>query len=151
MLSKVLPLALIAGVIFLAGCDKKTDSANVSEVENGSPTKLGSVESETQFENPVKSAHYVGNTPQHAETLNYVPGSVAVNFNFDLAAPSSIAISQNGADYGQGETIIGDDKLVLMRNMNPDAPDGTYTVNYKACWPDGSCHDGSFQFEVKKQ
>jgi len=23
-----------------------------------------------------------------------------------------------------------------------------FTVKYKACWPDGSCHDGSFQFAI---
>ena len=34
--------------------------------------------------------------------------------------------------------------------MDQTAPDGLYTVNYKACWPDGSCDEGSFQFVIDK-
>jgi len=34
--------------------------------------------------------------------------------------------------------------------MEQDSPDGLYTVSYKACWPDGSCHDGHFQFIIDR-
>jgi len=34
--------------------------------------------------------------------------------------------------------------------MSEDAPDGRYTVTYKACWPDGSCHDGTFTFDIDR-
>lgn len=36
----------------------------------------------------------------------------------------------------------------MRRNFDPTAPDGRYSVVYKACWPDGSCHDGSFEFAI---
>jgi plastocyanin len=38
----------------------------------------------------------------------------------------------------------------MRRQIDPNAPDQTYTVMYNACWPDGSCHDGSFQFAIDR-
>ncbi|MDI6816357.1 MAG: hypothetical protein QME41_04070 [Actinomycetota bacterium] len=39
-------------------------------------------------------------------------------------------------------------KLTLA--MDPSAPDGLYTVEYNACRPDESCHDGNFQFAIDR-
>ncbi len=39
----------------------------------------------------------------------------------------------------------------MRRKMDSASPDGLYTVNYKACWADGSCHDGNFQFAIDKK
>ena len=109
-----------------------------------------------EFGNPKKSAHYESNTPEHGSTLAGVPINVVINFNFDLAKPSEITIEKDPstgsgqAEYGVGETIIDEDKLSMRRNMAPNAPDGIYTVNYNACWPDGSCHDGYFQFAIDR-
>lgn len=102
------------------------------------------------FSTPKKSAHYESNTPAHGATLAAVPINVVIDFNFDLAPPSAIRILESGKDYGVGETVIDDNKLAMRRDMNPAAPDGIYTVEYKACWPDGSCHDGRFQFAVER-
>src|SRR3989344_1203880 len=104
----------------------------------------------TSFSNPKKSAHYESNTPEHGSTLAGVPINVVINFNFDLAKPSEITIEKDGKDWGVGETIIDENKLSMRRNMAPNAPDGIYTVNYNACWPDGSCHDGYFQFAIDR-
>ena len=103
-----------------------------------------------EFGNPKKSAHYESNTPEHGSTLAGVPINVVINFNFDLAKPSEITIEKDGKDWGVGETIIDENKLSMRRNMAPNAPDGIYTVNYNACWPDGSCHDGYFQFAIDR-
>lgn len=106
------------------------------------------------FENPKKSAHFETNTPAHGSILAGVPINVVIDFNFDLAKPSEIKILKDPStgsgqvDYGVGETIIDKNKLSMRRNMDVSSPDGLYTVEYKACWPDGSCHDGKFQFAV---
>ncbi len=95
-----------------------------------------------------KSAHYESNTPAHGSILAEVPVNVVIDFNFDLGPGSSISVKTDDREYGTGETIIDSNKLAMRRNMVLDAPDGLYTVNYKACWPDGSCHDGHFQFTI---
>src|SRR3990172_502096 len=97
-----------------------------------------------------KSAHYESNTPAHGSVLAGVPVNVAIDFNFDLGPGSSISIKTDDKEYGSGETIMDSNKLTMRRNTNPNAPDGLYTVNYKACWPDGSCHDGYFQFTIDR-
>lgn len=102
------------------------------------------------FNNPKKSAHYESNTPAHGVTLAGVSINVVIDFNFDLAKPSEIKILKGGKDFGVGETTIDSNKLSIRRKMNPDSSDGLYTVDYKACWPDGSCHDGFFQFAIDK-
>lgn len=102
------------------------------------------------FEQPKKSAHYESNTPEHGSVLAAVPINVVIDVNFDLAPPSAISINKDGRDYGVGETTIDSNKLAMRRAMAPDAPDGLYTVNYNACWPDSSCHDGHFQFAIDR-
>lgn len=103
------------------------------------------------FSNPVKSAHYESNTPAQAEVLAAVPTNVVINFNFDLAPESKISIKKDDKEYGVGKTVVDKDKLTMRRNMNPKAPNGLYTVEYRAFWPDKSYHDGSFQFAIDKK
>lgn len=97
-----------------------------------------------------KSAHYESNTPAHGSILAGVPVNVVIDFNFDLGPGSSISVKTGDREYGTGDTIIDSNKLAMRRNMDSNAPDGLYTVNYKACWPDGSCHDGYFQFTIDR-
>lgn len=116
-------------------------------------TELPQTQVETgniNFSNPKKSAHYESNTPSHGAILASVPVNIVIDFNFDLAKPSEIKILNNGKDFGVGETTIDSNKLSMRRKMDPNSFDGLYTVDYKACWPDGSCHDGSFQFAIDK-
>jgi plastocyanin len=105
---------------------------------------------EFSFQTPKKSAHYETNTPAHGAVLPAPPRNVAIDFNFDLAAPSSISIMNGGKEYGISTTQIDPNKLTMRRDVDPNAPDGKYLVMYKACWPDGSCHDGQFEFVVDK-
>lgn len=121
---------------------------------NNSSTSIPGIgnnqEASNSFSDPKKSAHYESNTPEHASNLAAVPINIVINFNFDLAAPSEIKIEKDGKDWGANETQIDENKLSMRRNMDPSAPDGVYTVNYNACWPDGSCHDGHFQFAIDR-
>jgi plastocyanin/methionine-rich copper-binding protein CopC len=103
------------------------------------------------FETPVKSPHYVDNVPYHASVIPAVPVNVIVNFDFDVIPSSAIVVTgQDGQVYSTGDAIIDDNKLNMRVMMAPDAPEGLYTVNYEACWPDGSCHEGMFQFAIDR-
>jgi plastocyanin len=141
-------LALVLVVLLVLGGWFWLDNDNeaVPSSSTGTTAKGGFT-----FENPKKSAHYESNAPGHGSVLAGVPVNVVIDFNFDLAEPSTISISSNGKEYGVGDTNIDDNKLSMRRNLDPQAPDGLYTVTYKACWPDSSCHDGSFQFAIDHQ
>jgi plastocyanin len=103
---------------------------------------------EIVFSNPKKSAHYESNTPAHGSVLASSPINIVIDFNFDLISKSSISITDtNNVEYGVGDILVDDNKLALRREV-ATLPDGLYTVNYSACWPDGSCHKGYFQFAV---
>lgn len=103
-----------------------------------------------EFTEPKKSAHYESNTPEHGAILAGVPVNVVIDFNFDLVKGSDIKIEMSGRNYGAGETMIDANKLSMRRKMDPASLDGLYTVSYKACWADGSCHDGQFQFKIDR-
>lgn len=150
MIKKALTIMIILSVaLLLFSCGEETTTTETRTVED---TDTGATTSTTaadfEFETPKKSAHYETNTPPHGAVLAAVPINVVIDFNFDLAPPSEIKILKDGTDYGVGDTIIDDSKLAMRRNMDPAAPDGLYTVEYNACWPDGSCHDGYFQFAI---
>lgn len=102
------------------------------------------------FVTPKKSAHYESSTPGHGSVMAAVPINVVIDVNFDLVAPSEIKIIKDGTDSGVGETVIDANKLAMRRTMNPNSPDGVYTVEYNACWPDKTCHDGYFQFAIDR-
>ena len=146
-------LSIVVLVILLGGflLFKNQQSSPVPVPQTIDKTKMQYI-----FEDPKKSAHYESNTPEHGTTLAGVPINVVINFNFDLAKPSSIIIfpwnegREIGIDMGVGETIIDSNKLSMRRKMNTDSSDDLYTVSYKACWPDGSCHDGNFQFVIDR-
>lgn len=99
---------------------------------------------------PKKTPHFVSTTPAHGATFAAAPVNVVVDVDFDLGEGSDISVLFAGAEFGSGDTTIDDNKLAMRRAVAPDAPDGLYTVIYKACWPDGSCHDGSFQFFIDR-
>lgn len=141
----IIIVLLIGLAYFIFSKTNKAPSApSVSPEQETSSTQSAS------FGIEKKSAHYESNTPQHGATLAGVPPNVVINFNFDLAAPSQIKIEREGKDYGQGKTLIDENKLTMRRLMDPASPDGVYTVIYKACWPDKSCHDGNFRFAIDR-
>ena len=141
----IISILLIAFAYFVFyKANKSPSTPSVSKEQETSSTQSAF------FGNEKKSAHYESNTPEHGATLARVPINVVINFNFDLVAPSEIKIEKDGNEYGQGETLIDENKLAMRRQMDPASPDGVYTVSYKACWPDKSCHDGNFQFAIDR-
>jgi len=147
-------ILIVVGVIFLVivgvvGWQTLGQKDQVG-TKNSSQNSTSGTITNNQFQNPKKSAHYESNTPAHGATLAGVPINVVIDFNFDVAKGSSISIANNGKEYGVGETLIDSNPLAMRRNIDPNAPDGVYKVSYKACWADGSCHDGDFQFAIDR-
>ncbi|MBI3109799.1 cupredoxin domain-containing protein [Candidatus Daviesbacteria bacterium] len=144
-------IVLLGSGFLLFKSQQTTPSPSTVPQSNQQTSKMQYV-----FENPKKSAHFESNTPAHGMVLAGIPINVVIDFNFDLAKPSEIKIlkdpsaSSGQVDYGVGETAIDDNKLAMRRNMDPNSPDGLYKVEYKACWPDSSCHDGNFQFAIDR-
>lgn len=148
---------LVSLSLFLAGC---------AHVPSPTPQPLSSspekkVESSATFQTPKKSAHYESNTPAHGAILPAPPVNIVVDFNFDLTGLSEIRVYSSGVknprtgttspiDIAASETTIDANKLGMRRAIDPQAPDDTYTVDYTACWPDKSCHDGMFQFAIDR-
>ena len=144
----VVILAVAALMIWYFKATQKTSTTKTQSENNRTQTTQTS--GKFTFANPKKSAHYENNTPDHGAVLASTPLNVVINFNFDLASPSEIKIEKDSKNYGVGKTQIDQNRLAMRQNMDLNAPDGLYTVNYNACWPDGSCHDGNFQFAVDR-
>lgn len=144
----VLFTIVAAGALFFVSQNTSTNKAQDSP-DLPRSAKEGR-ENVTGFSSPKKSAHYESNTPEHKAILAGVPINVVINFNFDLVEPSEIKILKDGKNYGVGETIIDANKLSMRRNIDIASPDGLYYIEYKACWPDKSCHDGNFEFEIRR-
>lgn len=145
---------LIAGGLLLQK-DRSSDSnSKTAETASSSPTTTLSVTTapliDFTFDFPKKSAHYVSNTPAHAEILTSSPEEAAIHFNFDLASNSMISVMKDKIEYGTGDTQVSADLRSLTRPVQADLPNGVYTVLYTACWPDGSCHDGQFEFGTNR-
>lgn len=135
-----------------SGCGADEITTFKTEAECKSKLQPQSQASATpfSFSLPKKSAHWEGNIPEHGSTIPAPPVNIVIDANFDLAPPSSISITKDGKEYGTGDTLIDSNKLAMRRLIDGAAPDGVYTVNYKACWPDTSCHDGNFQFAIDR-
>ena len=154
----IIILLLAGGILFFL---RKGPSQNLTPSINNQQ-ETSNTTPDNNFSTPKKAAHYESNTPEHGATLAGVPINVVINFNFDLAAPSKILVYSSGVknprtgttspiDIGSGNTIIDANKLSMRRVIVSDAPDDIYTVDYKACWADGSCHDGQFQFKIDRK
>jgi len=155
----VAAVALGGYVVFLIFFDDSTTNPATttgSSINNETTATNQSSEPPTQdaplsfdFAQPKKSAHYVSNTPEHGDVLGSLPQEVVVTFNFDLSNKSTISVTKDGKEVSTGSVTIDSDKLVMRKKVVQDSGTGLYTVNYNACWPDGSCHDGQFQFGVE--
>jgi hypothetical protein len=78
-----------------------------------------------------KTPHFVSSDPANNAVVTVAPARVNISFNFDVVPHSDITVSRDGVDVTGGPVVIAADKLST------------------ACWPDQSCHDGSFGFTVQ--
>ena len=129
-------------IVLLSGCTQ------APQVKTNAPNTVAAPQAIT-FGTPVKSAHFEDSTPRHGQILADAPIAIVINFNFDLSEPSSIKVlDQSGQEYQAGKLTIDQNKLALRQSLQPDLPDGKYQVEYTACWPDQTCHDGQFEFAI---
>ena len=94
------------------------------------------------------AAHFVDSTPKHGDTLARMPDKVLINFNFTLSEVSTITVSKDGAPVVSARPTFADNKLTMSAALPAIVGNGLYQVDYKACWPDQSCHPGKFAFTV---
>lgn len=127
-----------------------TATTNATQNTNAATTNANTNTATFSFSSPKKSAHYVANSPTHSAVLTKPPASASINFNFDLIESSTVSITREGKEYGSGSATVSSDKRTLSRTLDSSAPDGLYTVNYNACWPDNTCHSGYFQFAIDR-
>src|SRR3989344_5620718 len=113
----IVALVVLLGSGFLLFKSQQTTSSSSTVLQpNQQMSKVQYV-----FENPKKSAHFESNTPAHGMVLAGIPINVVIDFNFDLAKPSSIKIEMDGKDLGVGETVVDENKLAMRRKMVPDS------------------------------
>lgn len=122
-------------------------SASKGTQDGTSQIPLGGTLSQVLFDN-IKTPHFESSEPNNNAKLTTPPTKVAINFNFDLVTPSEIKVTRDGSSVTTGTTQISENKLSMSVPIDATQP-GNYKVAYTACWPDGTCHDGSFGFSVK--
>jgi plastocyanin len=95
------------------------------------------------------AAHFVDSVPNHGDVLPSAPNAITLNFNFNLHADSSLTVTRDGQPVAIGPKAIAANQLSIAAPVaDPKPGNGVYTVAYKACWPDRSCHEGSVSFVV---
>jgi len=127
ILRLLLLLPLLGGLLAGAGCQQNPDTGDAN--------------------NQIRTPHFLDSFPLHNETLSQTPRIVKINFDFDLGKQSKISVSKNGRSVTDGGTRIGANSLFMEVPLKQSG-DGNYRVTYRAFWPDGSYHDGRFQFTV---
>jgi methionine-rich copper-binding protein CopC len=138
------------GLLFIFFNRQATAPIQISQTPPPQPNSM--VEASKGFQQKtfqnIKAQHYVSSEPANNALLSSSPSKITIHFNFDLAAPSKITVSRDGKIVSMGGTTISADKLALSVPLNANQT-GNYEVKYTACWPDRSCHEGSFGFSVK--
>ena len=153
----VISLLVLASAVYLMLGKKEiiaptrqegSKSATSTPGEKGVEEKsIGTTFKQERFDN-IKTPHLVSSDPENNKLLTAAASKVTINFNFDVVPPSKISVTRDGVDVTSGSTTFSSDKLSMGVLINTQET-GNYKVTYKACWPDGSCHNGSFGFSVK--
>lgn len=94
------------------------------------------------------ASHFVDSSPRHGQVFQQTPESIVINFNFNLHDKSSLTLTRDGAPVSVSKITIDANRLALRALLGAGGGDGLYLVVYSACWPDGSCHNGQFAFQV---
>lgn len=139
-------ILIFVSSIVLAGCKKTTQTVNTDTSSQIQQTD-SATDTATNFEN-IKTPHFVSSDPFNNDTLAKAPENVLIVFNFNLVTGSKISLKTNGQEVTSASAKISTDKLSMTVPVSINQS-GNYETSYTACWPDGSCHNGSFGFVVK--
>jgi len=157
LLVVIVALAVIVAVVFVIWSfmvDGDNDRVPVPQASNQEQTSVKEEEPAAepafvqQTFQQTKSPHFVSSQPTNNQLVNSLVEEVKLNFNFDVVEGSKISVTKDGQDVTTGPTTIAGDNLSMTVPVAADET-GNYSVTYTACWPDRSCHDGSFGFSVK--
>ena len=162
-------LVIVFGLLALAGCGNEDIATQQPTATPAPPTataspgpdisatseamteekKEGDAMMEKPLPNKIVAPHFIGSYPNHADVLAQSPEKVVLNFNFNLHPDSSISVARDGEEVSLGPLAISPSELSMQMPIKAGPTDGIYEVKYKACWPDGSCHEGSTAFMVE--
>ena len=139
-------LFTLASLVAACGGDEADSASAVAGTNDTSePTSASASKS---FPNQIIAPHFVDSYPLHGDTLVQAAQEVVLNFNFNLHSNSAIEVTRDGQPVGVGPVTISENELSMRATIQESPPDGIYQANYMACWPDGSCHEGSMAFTV---
>ena len=110
--------------------------------------KEGEAMIKNQLPRKIVAPHFVDSYPNHGDVLAQAPEKLVLNFNFNLHPDSAISVTRDGEEVSLGPIVISDSKLSMQEPIEGRPPDGVYEVEYSACWPDQSCHEGITGFVV---
>lgn len=129
---------------FIASCSSEEPMAAVE-----TPIAITTSKSVTDsLPNQLFAAHFVDSYPNHGDTFAQSPEKVLINFNFTLGDPSAITVKKDGTLLKITSFAYGARNLSMSVNLPANSGDGVYVVDYNACWPDRSCHEGRYAFFV---
>jgi methionine-rich copper-binding protein CopC len=97
-----------------------------------------------------KAAHFVRSEPANNAGLAAAPESVTIFFDFTLSTESTISVDADGEPLGVALPTLSADRLSMSIPVDNRNGAGAFSVTYRACWPDQSCHDGAFGFTVSR-
>ena len=139
----VLALALVA-----AACgESEPDPTPTLPAPAAAQPELGAAPA-VALPDKIVAPHFVNSYPAHGDVLAQAPEVVLLNFNFNLKYKSAINVTRDGEAVSAGPAEIAESEISMQAPLTGESADGVYKVDYDACWPDGSCHEGSVAFTV---
>ena len=145
LLAPIAVSILAIGIVAACGEDEAAPTA-VPAAAASAPASTGA--STASLPDKIRAPHFINSFPAHGETLAQTPEVVVFNFDFNLNPGSAIDISLDGQQVDSGPLNISDSELSMRVPLEQRGANGVYKTDYKACWPDGSCHDGTVGFIV---
>jgi plastocyanin len=146
-------LAVLISIVGLTlACGEENGSRSVAVLERTADdqTSAGVATEKADIELPdmIVAPHFIDAYPVHGDVLTQTPEEVVLNFNFTLQPDSAVEISRGGKAVQAGALDTSENRLSMRAPVVGSGDDGVYRVDYRACWPDGSCHDGAVAFVV---
>ncbi len=152
--SPFLLIALCVGLLLVAACgsDSEENSAamedDMASMEKDGDAMEKEGDAMAQLPDNLIAPHFVDSSPGHGEKFAQVPPAIVLNFNFNLNQNSAINITRDGQQVSTSRVEFAANQLSMRTSVTSASEDGVYQVDYKACWPDGSCHDGRLAFVI---
>lgn len=107
-------------------------------------------ELKSKFTAEIRVDSLLGSNPPHGVIYSFVPKTVSISLNKAIADGSRFTVSKDGKEYSASSVAIDYANNKMSRTFYSAAPDGIYTVSYRACTASG-CQDGNYQFAISRK